>query len=291
VLQSAHLDLVRNSDNRGFAAACNQGAGRGTAPYLLFLNPDVRARPDAVAKARSYLDDPSHCDIGIIGAQLLDAEGRVQRSCARTPTVAALLLRSMFLERLCPGLVPPHFMREWDHRDTRPVDQVMGAFLMVRRQLFEALQGFDERFFLYAAARKLHLEPRLIEMAGPRNYEAALDGIGDARGQPVILPAGPMFLRDREKIGQALLVHRAPSIAAFRENTEAGTLISYGFDLIGLFGDIAGYVHQIARGAKPAEMPIEQSARFHMAVNLKTATALGISLPDTFVARANEVLE
>ena len=100
-----------------------------------------------------------------------------------------------------------------------------------------------------------------------------------------------MFLRDREEIGQALLARRAPSIAAFRENTEAGTLISYGFDLIGLFGDIAGYVHQIARGARPAEVPIEQSARFHMAVNLKTATALEISLPDTFVARANEVLE
>jgi putative ABC transport system substrate-binding protein len=58
-----------------------------------------------------------------------------------------------------------------------------------------------------------------------------------------------------------------------------------------LFGDIAGYVHQIARGARPADMPIEQSVRFHMAINLKTATALGISLPDTFVARANEVLE
>jgi len=149
----------------------------------------------------------------------------------------------------------------------------------------------EQRDAAAAAARNLHLETRLIEMAGQRNYAAALDAIGDARGQPIILPASPMFLRDREEIGHALLARRAPSIAAFRENTEAGTLISYGFDLIGLFGDIAGYVHQIARGAKPAEVPIEQSVRFHMAVNLKTATALGISLPDTFVARANEVLE
>jgi ABC-type uncharacterized transport system substrate-binding protein len=156
--------------------------------------------------------------------------------------------------------------------------------------LFDAT-SVEQRDAAAAAARNLHFETRLIEMVGQRNYAAALGAIGDASGQPIILPASPMFLRDRQEIGQALLARRAPSIAAFRENTEAGTLISYGFDLIGLFGDIAGYVHQIARGGRPAEMPIEQSVRFHMAVNLKTAATLGISLPDTFVARANEVRE
>jgi putative ABC transport system substrate-binding protein len=149
----------------------------------------------------------------------------------------------------------------------------------------------EQRDAAAAAARKLHLEPRALEMKGQRNYGAALEAMGDARGQPIILPAGPIFLRDREEIAQALLAHGAPSIAAFRENTEAGALISYGFDLLGLFTDIAGYIHQIARGTKPAEMPIEQSVRFHMAVNLKSAAALGVSLSDTFVARANEVRE
>jgi putative ABC transport system substrate-binding protein len=72
---------------------------------------------------------------------------------------------------------------------------------------------------------------------------------------------------------------------------EAGALISYGFDLMGLFYDIAAYVHQIARGAKPSDMPIEQSPRFYMAVNLKTAASLGVSLSDVFIARANEVRE
>ena len=113
----------------------------------------------------------------------------------------------------------------------------------------------------------------------------------DAPGQPIILPAGPIFLRDRAAIAQALLERRIPSITAFRENVEAGALISYGFDLMGLFSDIASYVHQIARGAKPSDMPIEQSPRFYMAVNLKTAALLGVSLSDVFVARANEVRE
>ena len=113
----------------------------------------------------------------------------------------------------------------------------------------------------------------------------------DARGQPIILPAGPMFLRDRAAIAQALLERRIPSVAAFRENMEAGALISYGFDLMGLFYDIASYVHQIARAAKPSDMPIEQSPRFYMAVNLKAAASLGVSFSDVFVARANEVRE
>ena len=64
---------------------------------------------------------------------------------------------------------------------------------------------------------------------------------------------------------------------------EAGALISYGFDLMGLFYDIASYVQRLAGGAKPSDMPIEQSPRFYMAVNLKPATSLGVSLSDVFV--------
>jgi putative ABC transport system substrate-binding protein len=141
------------------------------------------------------------------------------------------------------------------------------------------------------AARKLGLEPRLIEVRDEQGYASAFAAIEDARAQPIILPAGPLFLRDRAAIAEILLERRIPSIVAFRENMEAGALISYGFDLMGLFYDIASYVHQIAQGAKPADMPIEQSPRFYMAVNLKTAASLGISLPDAFIARANEVIE
>jgi putative ABC transport system substrate-binding protein len=141
------------------------------------------------------------------------------------------------------------------------------------------------------AARKLGLEPRMIEVKGQQDYGGAFGALDDARGQPIILPAGPMFFRDREAIAQALLERRIPSIAAFRENTEAGALISYGFDLMGLFYDIASHVHRIAGGAKPSDIPIEQSPRFYMAVNLKTAALLGVSLSDVFVARANEVRE
>jgi putative tryptophan/tyrosine transport system substrate-binding protein len=149
----------------------------------------------------------------------------------------------------------------------------------------------EQRDAAAEAARKLGLEPRMIEVKGEQDYGGAFSAMDDARGQPIILPAGPIFLRDRAAIAQALLERRIPSIAAFRENMEAGALISYGFDLMGLFYDIASYVHHIARGAKPSDMPIEQSPRFYMAVNLKAAASLGVSLSDVFIARANEVRE
>jgi len=149
----------------------------------------------------------------------------------------------------------------------------------------------EQRDAAAEAARELGLEPRMIELKGEQGYAAAFAEMDNARGQPIILPAGPIFLRERAAIAQALLERRIPSIAAFRENTEAGALISYGFDLMGLFYDIASYVHRIAAGANPFDMPIEQSPRFYMAINLKTAASLGISLSDTFIARANEVIE
>src|SRR5215472_15537186 len=149
----------------------------------------------------------------------------------------------------------------------------------------------EQRDAAAEVTRELGLEPRMIEVKGERGYAGAFGAMDDTRGQPLVLPAGPMFFRDRAAIAQALREHRIPSIAAFRENTEAGALISYGFDLMGLFYDIASYVHQIARGAKPSDMPIEQSPRFYMAVNLKTASSLGVSLSDVFIARANEVRE
>ncbi len=149
VAKRVRLDLVLNAENRGFAAACNQGAALGRAPLVLFLNPDVQVAPGTVTTAARHLDDPANGDVGILGVQLVDRAGQVQVSCARAPTAAALLLQTLFLDRIWPSLLPRHFLTEWDHGDTRAVDQVMGAFLMVRRGLFDRLGGFDERFFLY----------------------------------------------------------------------------------------------------------------------------------------------
>jgi ABC-type uncharacterized transport system substrate-binding protein len=142
------------------------------------------------------------------------------------------------------------------------------------------------------AAKSLNFEPRRIEVTDqPPDYAAAFDQMADMPGEPVVIPAGPIFLRDRTTIGRLLLERRIPSICAFREIAEAGAVMSYGVDLTGLFRDAAGVVDQIAKGAKPAELPILQSSRFYLAINLKSVKALGITLPTSFTARADEVIE
>ena len=143
------LEVVRNADNRGFGAACNQGAAGSDAEFLLFLNPDTRLMPGNLAEPVRYLHSPDRERVGIVGIQLVDEDGRIARNTARAPTPWSMAGNSVGLDRLMPRLFPPHFVAEWAHDETRTVDQVMGAFFFVRRSLFGALGGFDERFFVY----------------------------------------------------------------------------------------------------------------------------------------------
>ena len=143
------LDVVRNADNRGFGAACNQGAAGSDAEFLLFLNPDTRLMPRSFSEPERYLLARENESVGIVGIQLMDADGQIARNTARAPTAWSMLGNSVGLDRLVPRLFPPHFVAEWAHDETRTVDQVMGAFFFVRRSVFEALGGFDERFFVY----------------------------------------------------------------------------------------------------------------------------------------------
>jgi len=154
--------LIQNLRNRGFAAACNQGAERSAADYLLFLNPDTRLSVGALSGAVAFMSRQEHGRIGILGIQLVDADGRVSQTCARFPTTGRFFAKMFGLDRALPRLFPPHFMVEWDHRDSREVDQVMGAFFLVRRSLFETLGGFDERFFVYFEEVDLSLRAQAL---------------------------------------------------------------------------------------------------------------------------------
>lgn len=139
------LTIVKNNRNIGFGAACNQGARLGKSDHILFLNPDTRLTENSIKPPLQFVKNQPH--IGIIGIQLCDENGNVQKSCARFPslkTFASLIFGWDRVNKKCH-----HFMLEWDHSDSREVDQVMGAYFLVRRNMFEQLKGFDERFFVY----------------------------------------------------------------------------------------------------------------------------------------------
>jgi N-acetylglucosaminyl-diphospho-decaprenol L-rhamnosyltransferase len=143
------LAWIRNSSNRGFAAACNQGAKFSEADYLLFLNPDVRLQPDSIRRAIDLMTDWTHRCVGICGIRHVDEGGSFSTSCARFPTLKTFFGKMTGLVRLMPRQFPPHFLTADECSQSREVDQVIGAFFMVRRLLFEDLGGFDERFFVY----------------------------------------------------------------------------------------------------------------------------------------------
>jgi putative ABC transport system substrate-binding protein len=129
-----------------------------------------------------------------------------------------------------------------------------------------------------AMAGKLGFEPRLLELvAHPPNYTAALMAMSPWPSEPIMIPV--------------LMVRRTPSICAFREVMEAGALISYGVNLVDVFRDVAALVDQVARGAEASDTPMRAPSRFHTAFNLQTARAIGIELPATLLARADEVIE
>ena len=158
------LRLLRNRENRGFAAACNQGAAEVFSDLILFLNPDTRLFVDSLAAPLAHLCAMAQADVGILGIQLIDDSRTVARSCARFPTPLHFASQAFGLDRLLPRTT--HFMREWDHAQTRDVDHVMGAFFLMRRGLFNALGGFDDNFFVYLEDVDLSLRAR---RAGWRN--------------------------------------------------------------------------------------------------------------------------
>jgi putative ABC transport system substrate-binding protein len=150
----------------------------------------------------------------------------------------------------------------------------------------------DQAVAAEAVARKLGFEPRLLELIGqPPNYAAALMPMDESLGEPIMIPASPLFLRDRATIARLLIERRTPSICAFREVMETGALMSYGVNLVDLFRDVAAFVDEVARGAKAGDVPMRAPSHFHTAFNLKTAKVLGLDIPPMLLAIADEVIE
>ena len=142
------------------------------------------------------------------------------------------------------------------------------------------------------AAKTLGIRVIGIELhEQPYDYERALaDASMEATGLLVAM-ASPIFFIDRERLVDCALKYRMATIFAIREFTEAGGLMSYGVSLDGTMRRAAEYVDRIARGARPADLPVEQPTKFELVINLKTAKALGLSVPASVLARADEVIE
>jgi len=169
-LSEQPISVLHNDVNRGFAGACNQGAAGTDADYLLFLNPDTRVFPDSLWRPLEFLEQEENAKVGICGVRHVDDSGTFSTSCARFPTLSIFFGQMTGLSRLFPTWFPSHLMLESECLERREVDQIIGAFFLVRRSLFEALGGFDPRFFVYFEEVDFSLRAR---QAGFRSYYLA----------------------------------------------------------------------------------------------------------------------
>ena len=150
-------------------------------------------------------------------------------------------------------------------------------------------QTFKE---MQTAASTLGLQLHQFEVRVPNDFESAFSKMtGTVRANGLFLQSTVMFNNNRKRIADLATKHRLPSIYDARELVEAGALMSYGADRFDLGWRSATYVDKILKGAKPADLPVEQPTKFEFVINLKTAKQLGLTIPQNVLARADKVIK
>ena len=131
----------------------------------------------------------------------------------------------------------------------------------------------------------------LVVKVRSADYESAFGRIVAERAQALLVLSSPLLHRDRRHIIELAAKHRLPAIYQWREHAEEGGLMSFGSNLVSLSRRMAGYIHRILQGARPAELAVEQPTIYELVINLKTAKALGLTIPPSLLGRADQVIE
>jgi putative ABC transport system substrate-binding protein len=142
-----------------------------------------------------------------------------------------------------------------------------------------------------AAAQTLALQLQLVAVQGPDEFDRAFSTMIGERADAFVVFPSPMLFNERRHIVGLAAKHRLPMMSLAREFVELGGLMAYGASISDLFRRSATYVDKILKGAKPADLPVEQPTKFELVINLKTARALGLEIPPTLLARADAVIE
>ena len=141
------------------------------------------------------------------------------------------------------------------------------------------------------AMRSLAIEPRVFDIRTREDIERVFDMASTARTDAILVGSDTLTQSNRQLVVELAAKYRLPAMYEVREYIEAGGLISYGVNVPGLYRSAAIFVDKIFKGANPGDLPVEQPTKFELVINLKTAKALGLKLPPTFIARADEVIE
>jgi putative ABC transport system substrate-binding protein len=304
------FDVKAQSTTRGFRIGAFTGTGVMAAAYRAFLE-ELRRLGFSDGMNLTVDQRPPDQDPSALSAQAAEMiRSNVELIVVGTePALKAALAAS--------GTIPIVFMANnydpialgYANSLARPGGNVTGIVLrqteLAEKQVELLTQAFPGKSRLavlfdsissdqFAAAERqatllrLNLRPLKLESTS-HDFEAAFRLLSAAKPEMLLVLSSPYFVP--RTVAELSLRYRLPAMFIFKAYTELGGLMSYGADPIAMYRQGAGYVAKILNGAKPADLPIEQPAKFELVVNLKTATALGIELPTAILLRADQVIE
>jgi putative ABC transport system substrate-binding protein len=152
--------------------------------------------------------------------------------------------------------------------------------------------GTDEQLkAVESAATRAGMTVQAVYVEQPGRYDDLFAPLGQQRIDAILVLSDTVLSNDRAQIVQSAMKHGLPAVFDFKESAEAGGVLSYGVSNLGLYRQAARFVDRLFKGAKPADLPVEQPTTFELVINLKTARALGLSIPPALLQRADHVIE
>jgi putative ABC transport system substrate-binding protein len=233
---------------------------------------------------------------------MLDGEEALIKAAAATTSTLPIVMVAISFDPVARGYVASL---------ARPGKNVTGVYFrrpeFVEKQLDLLAQAFPERTRLgvlydagtadmfdgaVRAAVALRMELRPVKLENPPyDFVAAFRTVAEAGAQVLLILSSSYFNRDRPQLAALALQHNLPTMFTNKAYAEAGGLMSYGPSFGAMYGRAADYVHRIAQGTKPSDLPIEQPTKFELVINLRTARALGFTVPPAQLVAADEVIE
>jgi putative tryptophan/tyrosine transport system substrate-binding protein len=269
-------------------------------------------------------------DLGLLEGQHFIFEYALAQSAAQIPSTASELVRhgidlvvasgtpSVVPARDAAGKIPVVFVATLDPvatglvaslakpgRNITGLTSISGDLIAKRLQMIAELLPGAARIALLvrdtspttsqyveesrAAAKNLGIELFILTESNPKDLDAIF--VAAHGSQAMVVADDAEFTAQRDRIAEVALQNHLPTVFGFREMVEAGGLMAYGANFGDLYRRAASHVHKILLGATPGDLPVEQPTKFDLIINLKTAKALGLEIPATLLARADEVIE
>src|SRR5262245_51671362 len=245
------------------------------AAELVRLNVDVivagtAPAPEAAQRATSTIPIVMATHVDPVGSGLVASLAKPEKNVTGVSTLGPELVgkRLHLLKEVIPGISRVAVL-------SNPTDTTQ-ALLLREAQV---------------AARSLKVHRQVLEARAPSDFTGAFSAMTKERTGGVIILSSSMFFDQRTRIAELAARSRLPTIYSLKDYAEAGGLIAYGVNLGESFRRAATYVDKILKGARPADLPVEQPTKFELVINLKTAKATGLTIPPSVLARADQVIE